>query len=212
MMRFFYKVKVWIYLLFAKRNIFDMRQNIFVVEGVLKGKSRIRISGKNNRIIFRNGKYKNIHIGIDGNDNIIEIGEGVRIGSLKIMIQDSSSMIMIGQNTQIGEAKIVCCEYQDQVLIGKNNLIADDVEFWGCDGHSIYQNGERINCSSAINISDDVWIGRSVRILKGVTLYPNTVVGMGSLVTAREYPRNVLIAGLPAKVIKHNITWGAERT
>lgn len=189
-----------------------MRENSFAIEGLLKGKSRIRISGKNNRITIQDGKYKNVRIGIDGDNNVINIAKGVHIGSLEIMIQSSSSKVMIGENSQIGGVKIVCCEFQDEVLIGKNNLIADDVEFWSCDGHLIYQNGKRINDSKAITIMEHVWIGRSVKVLKGVTLYPDTVVGMGSLVTARKYPSNVLIAGFPAKVIKENITWSVKRT
>lgn len=208
----FSKVKIFLFLLFANKKISNLFYNKFNVSGLLRGKSKIRISGKNNTITMRNGKYKNIQIGIDGNDNIIDIEEGVQIGSLEIIIQNSSSKIFIGKNTQIGGAKIVCCEYQDQVHIGKDNLIADDVEFWSCDGHSIYQNGERINRSKPIVIAEHVWIGRNVKILKGVTICPDTVIGMGSLVTARDYPVNVLIAGFPAKVIKEDITWSHERT
>lgn len=212
MTAFFHHLKVWTYLLLANRNMAAFKRNTFDVQGLLRGKSRVRIVGRGNTICLRSGKYKNIRIGIDGDNNTVEIGEGVAIGLLEIVIQGSSSTITIGKNTQIGGAKIVCCEYQDNVSIGENNLIADDVEFWSCDGHSIYQNGERINRSKPITIGDHVWIGRSVKVLKGATLHSNTVVGMGSLVTAKEYPRNTLIAGFPAKVIKEGITWSVERT
>lgn len=212
MLTSFRKVKIFLFLLFANKKISNLLHNKFNVSGLLRGKSRIRISGQNNTITIRNGKYKNIQIGIDGNDNIIDIEEGVQIGSLEIIIQNSSSKILIGKNTQIGGAKIVCCEYQDQVSIGSNNLIADDVEFWSCDGHSIYQNGIRINPSKPIIVADNVWIGRNVKILKGAIILPNTVIGMGSLITAKEYPANALIAGFPAKVIKEGITWSHERT
>lgn len=189
-----------------------MFRNQFNVHARLRGKSKIRIAGRNNTITIRNGKLKNIRIGIDGNDNSIVIDENVQIGALEIIIQNSGSQITIGKGTEIGGAKIVCCEFQDQVHIGNDSLIADDVEFWSCDGHSIYQNGERINPSKPIIISDNVWIGRNVKILKGVTIFQNTVIGMGSLVTARNYPANSLIAGFPAKVLKEGITWSAERT
>ncbi|MDD5052457.1 MAG: acyltransferase [Sulfuricurvum sp.] len=205
-------IKTGFFLWLANKKISNFFNNTFDVSGVLRGKSKIRMSGKNNLISIKNGKLKNIRIGIDGNDNSIVIEDNVQIGSLEIIVQNSSCNIHIGQNTQIGGAKIVCCEYQDKVIIGKNNLIADDVEFWSCDGHSIYQNGTRINPSKSIFISDNVWIGRNVKILKGVTISPDTVIGMGSLVTSREYPSNVLLAGFPAKIIKEGITWSAERT
>lgn len=206
------RLKVFLYLILANKKISNLLHNQFNVSGLLRGKSRIRISGKNNTISIGSGKLKNIKIGIDGNDNTIIIEDDVQIGLLEIIIQSSSCKILIGEKTQIGGAKIVCCEYQDQVCIGKDNLIADDVEFWSCDGHSIYQDGKRINPSKSIVISDTVWIARNVKILKGVTILPHTVIGMGSLVTAKNYPPNSLIAGFPAKVIKESITWSVERT
>lgn len=206
------RLKVLLYLILANKKISNLLHNKFNVSGLLRGKSRIRISGKNNTITIGSGKLKNIKIGIDGDDNTVIIADSVQIGSMEIIIQSSSCKILIGKNTQIGGVKIVCCEYQDQVSIGSNNLIADDVEFWSCDGHSIYQNEIRINPSKSIVISDNVWIGRNVKILKGVTIFPDTVIGMGSLVTARDYSSNVLIAGFPAKIIKENIRWNHERT
>lgn len=206
------RIKVLFFLLIANKKISYFYNNIFDVNGTLRGKSKIRISGKNNTIIVRNGKLKNIRIGIDGDNNMVEFGENLQIGSLEIIIQSSSCKVFIGDKTQIGGAKIVCCEYQDQVIIGNNNLIADDVEFWSCDGHSIYQDGKRINQSKPIVIDDNVWIARNAKILKGVTIQTNTVIGMNSLVTSGTYPANTLIAGLPAKVIKENIGWSHERT
>lgn len=206
------QIKITFFLLLANKKISNFFNNVFNVSGVLRGKSKIRISGERNTIIIRDGKLKNIRIGIDGDDNTIEFGEGIQIGSLEIIIQSSSCKVFIGEKTQIGGAKIVCCEYLDQVLIGRNNLIADDVEFWSCDGHSIYKDGERINQSKPIIISDYVWIARNVKILKGVTIQSNTVIGMSSLVTSGTYPANTLIAGLPAKVIKQGITWSHDRT
>lgn len=206
------QIRIIFFLLVANKRIGSFFNNIFEVSGVLRGKSKIRIRGKNNTITIKDGNFKNIRIGIDGNDNKIFINEGTKIGALEIIIQNSGSQIKIGKNTEIGGARIVCCEFQDQVSIGNDNLIADDVEFWSCDGHSIYQNGARINQSMPIVISDHVWIGRSVKILKGVSLLENTIVGMGSLVTSRPYPSHSIIAGFPAKVIKENVTWSVERT
>lgn len=45
------------------------------------------------------------------------------------------------------------------------------------------------------------WIGNSVTILPGVNLGDNVVVGANSVVT-KSFPSNVIIAGVPAKVIR----------
>lgn len=206
------RFRIWLFLFMANKKISNLIRNRFDVDALLRGKSKIRIAGKNNAIEIKNGKLKNVRIGIDGSGNIIRIDKNVQIGSLEIIVQGSDCVVHIGRNTQIGGARIVCCENGNKVIIGDDNLIAEEVEFWSCDGHSIYQNGNRINPSKPILVADRVWIGRHVKILKGVTIHPDTVIGMGSLVTAREYPAGVLLAGFPAKVIREEITWNVERT
>lgn len=52
-----------------------------------------------------------------------------------------------------------------------------------------------------IRIEDDVWIGANSTILKGVRIGKGSVVGAGSVVT-RDVPPYVVVAGVPAKIIK----------
>lgn len=45
-------------------------------------------------------------------------------------------------------------------------------------------------------------------VLKGVTLNDNTIVSAGAMV-AKSFPANVVISGIPARIIKENVSWNA---
>lgn len=53
-----------------------------------------------------------------------------------------------------------------------------------------------------ITIGDNVWIGADVKILPGVKVGNNTVIGAGSLVT-KDIPAGVLAYGSPCKVVRN---------
>ncbi len=57
-----------------------------------------------------------------------------------------------------------------------------------------------------VRIGNHVWIGMNVLILKGVTINDGAIIAAGSVVT-RDVPANCLAAGVPAYVIKENVTW-----
>ncbi|WP_374057515.1 acyltransferase [Eggerthella lenta] len=51
-----------------------------------------------------------------------------------------------------------------------------------------------------VTICDDVWIGRRVMIMPGVTIGKGTVVAAGAIVT-RDLPEYSICAGVPARVV-----------
>ncbi|MEN9331187.1 MAG: hypothetical protein RLZZ94_277 [Bacteroidota bacterium] len=53
----------------------------------------------------------------------------------------------------------------------------------------------------SIKIGQNCWLGNGVVITAGVELGDNVVVGANAVVT-KSFPSNVIIAGVPAKVIK----------
>ncbi|MES2678877.1 MAG: acyltransferase [Bacteroidota bacterium] len=80
----------------------------------------------------------------------------------------------------------------DNIRCGANTLITDS------DWHN---DDARSSTPRRIIIEDNVWIGEGVKILKGVTIGRNTVIGSGSVVT-KSLPPNVIAAGNPCKVIR----------
>ena len=57
-----------------------------------------------------------------------------------------------------------------------------------------------------ISIGNHVWIGINVTILKGVKIGDGAIIAAGAVVT-RDVPERCLAAGVPARVIKNNVSW-----
>ena len=90
-----------------------------------------------------------------------------------------------------------------KVTIGDNCLIAPQAGIYTA-AHPLEREVRisGLEYGSPVTIGNDVWIGGGARILPGVTLGNNVVVGAGSVVT-KSFGDNVVIAGNPARVIRH---------
>ena len=60
--------------------------------------------------------------------------------------------------------------------------------------------GHNVIIDDYCEIGDNVFIGSDVKILPNVRIGNNVVIGTGSVVT-KDIPDNVVIAGIPAKII-----------
>ena len=67
--------------------------------------------------------------------------------------------------------------------------------------------GKPLNVPDDIYLEDHVWVGARCVLLKGAYLAENSVVGAMALVNKRFDIPNVLIGGVPAKIIKSGINW-----
>jgi acetyltransferase-like isoleucine patch superfamily enzyme len=116
--------------------------------------------------------------------------------------------LSIGDNFSIGSlSKIICFR---KISIEKDVLISWEVQIFDTDFHFIVSD-EKItdNCGEVL-ISDSVWIGSRCTILKNTVLPINTIVGSDSLCTGNyleKYGESILLAGLPAKLIKNNVSY-----
>jgi acetyltransferase-like isoleucine patch superfamily enzyme len=96
----------------------------------------------------------------------------------------------------------ICCF--KKIKIGKNVIISENVTIRDSDDHKIIQSNKAHTCS--IEIGNHVWIGMSAIILKGVTIGDGAIIAAGSVIT-KDVPANSLVGGVPAKIIKTNVSW-----
>ncbi|GAA1395150.1 sugar O-acetyltransferase [Luteococcus peritonei] len=67
--------------------------------------------------------------------------------------------------------------------------------------HDIDPERRRSVVTAGVRIERNAWIGAGATLCPGVTVGENSVVGAGSVVT-KDVPANVVVAGVPAKVVK----------
>lgn len=175
--------------------------------------TRIQFQGSNNQIVIEwAGAISDSLIRIQGNNNRVIIHEGAYISGAELWVEDNYCTIEIGNKTFIGQhSHLACTEDGSTILIGDNCMISSYVQIRTGDSHSITDlDGKRINPASSVIIGNHCWIGEGVKVLKGVSLNNDTVVSTGAIVT-RSFGPNVLLGGIPAKVLKDQISWNEKR-
>ena len=132
----------------------------------------------------------------------IVIGKNVVIKN-NVSLLTYSGKIIIGDNTSINPYTIIYGH--GDVKIGKNVMIAAQSIIVSSnhnfDNTSIPMNQQGVS-SKGIHISDDVWLGANVKVLDGITIGKGAIIAAGSVVN-KNVPDYAIVAGVPAKIIKH---------
>lgn len=175
---------------------------------------KVNIKGKGN-IVEIDDVYSHdsrLTIKIIGNGNIVKIGNTsllkavMQIGLPKTPVENCT--LSIGNGSGCCDARFMMCEDNYQIIIGQKVMISDNVQIWCTDTHSVVDmEGNLLNEGKEVKIGDHVWIGRDVHISKNTYIADNSIVGWGSIVTGKHTEPNVILAGVPARVVKRNVTW-----
>lgn len=127
-----------------------------------------------------------------------------RVGQRPVV--ESPFVCDYGYNIEVGDdfyANVNCVILDEaKVTFGDHVFIAPDCGFYTA-GHPL--DAERRNrgleYARPIRVGNNVWIGGGVRVLPGVTIGDNCVIGAGSVVT-KDIPAGSLAAGNPCRVIR----------
>jgi acetyltransferase-like isoleucine patch superfamily enzyme len=141
----------------------------------------------------------------------LEIGRQSIVQS-NIIFEREHARLKMGERVFIGASDLICAQ---NIEIGDDVLIS-----WGCtivdhNSHSIHWSERKNDVvhwsqgkkdweyvkNAAVKISDKVWLGFNVIVLKGVTIGEGAVVAAGSVVT-KDIPPYTIVAGNPAKVVR----------
>lgn len=111
---------------------------------------------------------------------VITLGDGVVLSRGVHLV--AMAGIKIGAGTMIGEYSSI-----------------RDANHQRIEGRPIRESGHR---ATPIVIGDEVWIGRGVTVLGGVTIGDRAIIGANAVVT-RSVPAGVVVVGVPAAPISN---------
>lgn len=180
--------------------------NTFNADNAKINRTSIIINGIDNEVYLRGELYKT-KIRINGVGCKLLLSPNVVMNNTELVVIGNNCIVCIGDGSTFGGSYIVCMGNGNYVNIGKECMFAEKVELWASDSHPIFNsNGIVINPSKPIVIGNHVWLGKYSKIMKGVVVGDNSVVGMNSLVT-KDIEPNSLNVGSPSIKIKEDINW-----
>ncbi|NRB59547.1 MAG: acyltransferase [Winogradskyella sp.] len=186
---------------------------VMVVRGFIKTRRKIFLGKQVNILNTKNFTFgksctieRNVKIDCYSKDKIT-FGEVVKIGAYST-ISTTSHMskygkgLSIGNNSAIGEYSYLGCS--GGVEIGNDVIMGQYISFHS-ENHNFSDSSKLIReqgvTSKGIKLGDNIWVGSKVTFLDGCSVGNNSVVAAGAVVNG-IFPENVIIGGVPAKVIK----------
>lgn len=133
--------------------------------------------------------------------NNVSIGKNTTIECSGTM-KDLGMGIVIGNNVGLGTHGFFGCA--GGIEIGDNTIFGNYVSMHS-ENHNFSDHSQPIRLQGVnrkgIKIGSDCWIGAKVTILDGAVIGNGCIVAAGAVVRG-QFPENVIIGGVPAKIIK----------
>ena len=189
------------------------KKKVFFIKGLT-----IRFTGYNAKIeVGKTPTPRFINSTIECGENTFIKIESSQYSYTKLIIISyaRNSSVIIGENTSCEGCYISNSDESNlKIIIGKECMIATNVYIRNSDGHTILdkESNTILNKPSDLIIGDKVWICNQARILKNTIICEGSIVGNASLVNKPFTEKYVILAGVPAKIVKKNILWHRVNT
>lgn len=137
----------------------------------------------------------------------VHIGAGCSAGHLEVHNLRGGT-VKVGAGCAFnGHVRLLVHE-RSRITFGAKCLVAADVVVTASDMHSLLERrtGVRLNPAAHVVIGDKVWIGFRAFVGKGARIGEGSVIGAGAVVTG-SIPAHAMAAGVPARVLKHEVDW-----
>ncbi|WP_047549309.1 acyltransferase [Psychroserpens sp. Hel_I_66] len=184
-----------------------------MLRGIFKTKRKVFVGSKTQILNSKNFKFghsctieKNVFIDCYASKEIT-FGNVVKIGAFSTISTTSHLSkygigLEIGNNSAVGEYSYFGCS--GGIKIGNDVIMGQYISFHS-ENHIFSNTNQLIReqgvTSIGIELGNNIWVGSKATFLDGCKIGDNSVVAAGSVVKD-VFPPNVVIGGVPAKIIK----------
>jgi acetyltransferase-like isoleucine patch superfamily enzyme len=188
-------IKFYIPMIALKRRLFN-----FIFPKFFSGKKfkaaniptcqqKVLITGKGEVIIGENCAFGS------------KLGGFYKKGYIELQARTQNAVIRIGDRVSTNNNLFICSARR--IEIGSETLIGQNVTMMDFEAHGTHPDKRReVGNIGEIVICNNVWIGNNVTILRDTHIGENSIIAAGAIVKG-VFPKNVIIGGVPAKIIKN---------
>lgn len=149
---------------------------------------------------------------IKGKNTNVELETSRFFYNIHLLTSNSvNQKLYVGKNCSTWTGFFIHLTEDDaNVHIGNDCMLSKNITIWASDGYAIIDciTNDILNLEKkGVYIGNRVWISADVIFTKNARVLDGSVVGTGSVVTTSFEESNILIAGNPARILKHNINW-----
>lgn len=175
---------------------------------------KFKFAGCNNHVVLHE-PFGNLKLIVDVSSNVYVELHSCEFWqrNIKVMTkynQREHNRVIIGKNVTTTNVLLIdFCQSCGDVIIGDDCMFSWGVAIRTGDSHAIFDQGtgQLLNKNQSVYIGNHVWVGADALIQKGVRISDNSVVATRSIVTKQFDQGNVVIAGVPARIVRENIGW-----
>jgi acetyltransferase-like isoleucine patch superfamily enzyme len=123
-------------------------------------------------------------------------------GYCYVEVSRPEALIELGDHTEFNNNSMIKSEGAG-IRVGRDGLFGAHIEIFDSNFHDLDPAHRRDGRQrmAPVDIGDNVFVGMSVKILKGVTIGSDSVIGAGAVVSS-SIPSGVIAAGNPARVVR----------
>jgi acetyltransferase-like isoleucine patch superfamily enzyme len=139
----------------------------------------------------------------------------IQIGKDVCLLIDKGAYFEMGHFSCLGSSVLLICK--NNIVLGSNVRVGFQVQFIDTSIHKLIDltTNKKLPLNGSIFLNDNNWVGNRTTIMKNTKTPVNCIMASNSLINKDYTPfgENILIGGLPAKLLKENISrdWEGER-